>query len=507
MSGLPKVDYLKVDGTKATFFEKVKAFRVGAQQVPMPPWWVFVLFLVVAIAVGVSVITTLKQKQATPANARSTLDSQRIAVQNAMSIYYKNRSDVRTILRSTPAALGLQVADNENSFINFAPLTCQDTGYLGPLENGVFAESEAVSMALRAGARCFVLNIDYHEDQTLPADLFGKPGEPRLLYRNRGGALKCINTGDIRLVCQALANGAFSNTVSNLSDPLIVVLFFQREPKGTLDDKLIYMSKVAQQLEPLIPYHLGQTPQGDYHRQQKQNDLIYQPITDFEKKVLIFSNIDTSVFRSKSYAPTKDLDYFVHLRLYKESTDTYGATSSVDSRTMPRGIVNSVANFAIIPKDKYKDTVDSTKMRWTMAFTHSEQNPSLDAVKYMTQTLGVQSVPLWMFTTKTPSAAAARELRLAVVPKIETPEKLNQIAGATAASASAASAGAPAPPAPPPDQPAKEEDFPKVMAIWALASYAPKPKTIRFIRPAAFTPQSPSPRMDANQGNLTRPTL
>lgn len=507
MSNLPKVEYLKVDGTTPSIFEKLKAYRLGAQQIPTPPWWVFALFFFIAAVVAGVVISQLKKQTATPANAKSTMQSQLVQVQNAISTYYKNRQDVRTILKTTPPALGAPIQENENSFINFAPLTCQDTGYIGPLDNGVFAENDAVNMALRAGARCFVLNIDYHEDQTLPIDLFGKPNDPRLIYRDAGGVIKSINTGDIKLVTQALSNTAFSNTISNPNDPLFVVLFFQREPKGSVDDKLAYYSKVAQQLEPLIPYHLGQTPQGDYHRQQKQNDLIYQPMTDFEKKVVIFCNVDTSIFRGKNFAPTRDLDYFVHLRLFKESTDTYGATGNVESRTMPRGIVNSVANFTIIPETKYKDASDSTKMRWTMAYTQSASNPSIGSLKYMMQTLGVQCIPLWLFSTKPPSSSAMKDLRASIsanAPSIETPDKLNQVAGATAASAASAGVQAPAPPA---DEKPKEEDFPKLMALWIQSSFVPKPKTIRFIRPAPFTPQNPSTRMDAQGGNLTTPTL
>jgi hypothetical protein len=508
MSNLPKVDYLKVDGSIPTLLEKLKAFRPGAILLPSVPWWVFALVFFIAAVTASVVVANLNKTTATPANAKSTLQSQIIAIQKVIAIYYKNRSDVRSIIKSTPKVLGDQVQDNENSFINFSPLTCQDTGYIGPLDNGVFAENDAVNMALRAGARCFVLNIDYHEDQTLPVDLFGKPGEPRLIYRDSGDAIRCINTGSIQLVSQALGNIAFSNTVSNRNDPLLVVLFFKREPKGSLDDKLVYYSKVAQQLEPLIPYHLGQTPQGDYHRQEKQNDLLYQPISEFEKKVIVISNADTSIFRSKQFAPTKDLDYFVNLRLFKESTDTYGVTGNVDTKIMPRGIVNSVQNFSIIPTDKYKDTSDSTKMRWTMAYTHSESNVSIASLKFMTQTLGVQSVPLWMFSVVAPSSSALKDIRAAAAanaPTVETPDTLNKIAGATATSAQ--SAGASAPPAPPLDEKPKEDEFPKLMALWTQASFIPKPKAIRFIRPAPFTPKAPSTRMDANQGNLTTPTL
>jgi hypothetical protein len=175
---------------------------------------------------------------------------------------------------------------------------------------------------------------------------------------------------------------------------------------------------------------------------------------------------------------------------------------------MPRGIVNSVQNFSIIPTDKYKDTSDSTKMRWTMAYTHSESNVSIASLKFMMQTLGVQSVPLWMFSVVAPSSSALKDIRAAAAanaPTVETPDTLNKIAGATATSAQ--SAGASAPPAPPLDEKPKEDEFPKLMALWTQASFIPKPKAIRFIRPAPFTPKAPSTRMDANQGNLTTPTL
>ena len=123
----------------------------------------------------------------------------------------------------------------------------------------------------------------------------------------------------------------------------------------------------------------------------------------------------------------------------------------------------------------------------------------------------LECIPLWLFTTKPPSTSAMKELRASIAknapdaPKFETPDKLKKIGEATATSAG--QAGATAPPAPSTEEKPKEDDFPKLMAYWLSASFVPKPKAIRFIRPAPFTPKAPSPKLDANQGNLTTPTL
>jgi hypothetical protein len=478
-----KIGQLSIDVSTPPWLEKLKGLDINAMEIPMPSPMVIGIFFVILVIIAFRYIRSLQSVTAKPENVQTVLKKQTGIVQGIVPTYYRQRLDASSILRSTPKAVGEQVASNEDSLINFAPLTVQDTGYLGPLQDGVFAEKDAVQMALRAGARCFILNIDYHEDQGLPYDLFGNPDEPRLLYRDVGGVIRSINAGDIKLVAQSLADMAFSNVLPNRNDPLFVVLFFKKTPPVKSNQYVPFLSKVAEKLEPLLSYHLGQTPQGDYHRQGKQNELMYQPISYFEKKVIFISNVDTSAFRTVKppYVPSKDLDYLVNLRIFKDTVEDMGATSPIDEKVFARSTMNTINSYVIIPTDKQSSAIDSTKLRWSMAIGPSGTNPSLAVFSLLTRDLGVQSIPLWIFDDVKPTASTLQLM------KSDKPLPAAPAAGAT--------------------EQTSKEDLPVLLTYWKQASFMPKPKAIRFVRPDPIVPKQPSPKLDSNQGRITTPTI
>jgi hypothetical protein len=491
---------LNIEGPSPSFLSKLKSFSLDTFSVPTPPLWVYLILGAIASFVAGYIIYTISQTTAVPKNVRDIVTDQRLLLQDVMSYYYKTRLDVTTLTKSTPKAIGDQVQENENSFINYCPLTVQDAGYLGPVTNGAFAEREAIQMALRAGARCFVLNIDFHDDQSLPLDLFGAPREPRLFYRDTSGTIRSVNSGTVRNVAQALADLSF---VGSSSDPLIVVLYIRKIPSSIeTPDYLRFLSQIAEQLEPLIPYHLGQTSEGDYHRQMKQNDLFFTPVNRFEKKVILLCNADTSPFRKQkpAYAPNKDLDYLTHVRIYRESTQTFGVTGQPDQNQGAKALIDSVAAYTIIPPDKQKQTIDSTKLRWTLTLSNPGKNPTLQAFTYLQDALGVQSIPLWFFSAERPSASAIDELKknskdatTSLTPEApQKPDGLNMNVPT---------------PTPPAASESEKDELPSIMARYAQCSYRPKPKAIRFVRPSTFTPKQPSTKMDGNQGKLTTPTM
>lgn len=437
--------------------------------------WV-AIFLLVALVVACIYIAVAQNKAiATPANVATKIVAQRAAIDANLTRFYTSHSSVS---QAVPADVAEPLQTNEDCFINYSPLTIQQAGYLGPLINGAYSETDAVTMALKTGARCFILNIDYYDSKTIMnVDLFGNPNEPILLYRDSSNVIRSTNAGDIGKVAKALSDLAFGNLVNNSNDPLIVILHFVNTPEVKSDDYLTFMSKVATKLQPLVPYHLGQTPQGDFHRQQKQNDISYLPMSALEKKVLFFANIDTSAFRTAktSYPPNADLDYLVNMTIYKKSTNALGSTPNVTNSIIPRGIIDTIGFFTSIPSDQENNTVNDTKMNWTIALPEWGSNPSFITLRYLEETLGVQSVPLFICDT-------------------------NKFTSPTSSKA----AGAPSTP-PKAPQDSTEDQLGYLLTYWSKVSYRPKPKAIRFVRPDHFTPANPSPKVDAMGGVVQSP--
>jgi hypothetical protein len=294
------------------------------------------------------------------------------------------------------------VTDRENCLINFQPLTVIHPGFLGPLQDGVFDERVGVTAAIRMGARCFILPIDYHTKETM-GPTFPAPNVPCLLYRDSGDTVRSINGGSIAKAAQAIADVAWSDIVSQRNDPFILVLYFLRTPEQQTKAYLDFLSQVAVELAPLSPYLLGQTPDGVYNRQANQDKLLFVNTNQLEKKLLVFSNADTTGFRTANrdfkhtYVPKEDLDYWVHLRIYKQNLDSsYGVTTTPEASAMPRSFVESISYFTSLPSDPTtkKNTTDSTKQKFTIALPKAEQTPPVKQLETLLDTYGVQSVPL-----------------------------------------------------------------------------------------------------------------
>ena len=108
-----------------------------------------------------------------------------------------------------------------------------------------------------------------------------------------------------------------------------------------------------------------------------------------------------------------------------------------------------------------------------MATGDSGENPSFITLRYLEETLGIQSVPLFIceegkFTSPTKGAAAVTA-------------------------------------APTEPESSKENQLGYLLSYWSKVSYRPKPKGIRFVKPDNFTPAKPSPRVDAMGGAVQSP--
>jgi len=414
-----------------------------------------IIYIVLAILVFglLFAVIFIKQKSevfSTIPNVLRIQNTQNSSLDTFLTPFYKQKASFMDNITGAS-----DLAKNEMALVNFVPLTVTQPGFIGPAIDGVFDEKNGVSKLVRTGIRSFVLMIDYHEDASMKPPLYAEMNMPCLLSRDSGGTVRSLNSGSIQKICQTLADSAFGFAAPSPGDPLILTLYFLRTPDPVSNQKgfLRYCSQVAKELAPLTQYHLGQTSLGSYTRQARQDYLLYDPLTQIEKKVLIFSNLDTSLFRTAkpAYQPREDLDYWIHLRLFKDSTNSLGVTQPLTQNQMARGIVDTTQYFTTIPPENVAAAVNKTKIRWCMAISDVGTNPAVNKVTIMTDTIGVQSIPLMIVT-------------------LSDEEK-------------------------------------NLLMIWKNTCWKVKPKNIRFILPSVFTPAQPSKQLNANQGQITSPSL
>lgn len=292
--------------------------------------------------------------------------------------------------------------------VNLQPLTIKQAGYVGPLRSGVFSERDGVQQSLRAGFRTFILQIDYHEDSTKQPPSYPVKGEPCLLYRDDAGVLTSINAGSIRKTAEAIADLAFQPTLSAKYDPIILILHGLRAPDSVTNPRgyLDYCSKIASQLKPLAPFHLGLTSEGDYHRQALAGQLFTSTFSKFEKKVIILSTFDTTLFRTvdklgmNPFSPVDDLDYWVNAQLYKEDEkNELGVATVAPINTPLRSSIVDLNRILALSEQEKKAWAVRNRDTFTVALPSQNANPKKEVCDTALLTLGMNVIPLDIFSS------------------------------------------------------------------------------------------------------------
>jgi hypothetical protein len=351
--------------------------------------------------------------------------------------------------------------ESEQNFVNFYAHACRFTGYIGPMKNGYLDPDVAVQMAVHAGCRVFVLDIDYLDDCTTDS---AAPYFPQLVVRDAQGKLivrytsnlpMCNNAthSTIRTVCEKINFYAFADSCQQSMDPVVIVLYFLRQPPGSYKSKLVldYYSNVAKALAPFESRLLqNEMDGGTFYRQKQEGRLLINKITDYNGKVLIFSNANTTGFREVAYDPAEDLDFMTNLRL--SYTQTKLGVTDNESTTM-YGILQTAEDFTMIPADRVDATVEQTKLCWSIALSRDPTQPvSQDTYHKITRKMGVHCVPAVLFD---PS----------------------------------------------------ENDYMFTDKTFKTYGFIPKPDELRYIKPPIITPAKPNPSTDAKQGMLRAPTI
>jgi len=349
---------------------------------------------------------------------------------------------------------------SQQNFVNFYALACRYPGYIGPMNEGYIDPDIGIQNAVQAGCRVFVLDIDYLDDCTEAATKYF----PRLVVRDSqgkiiikySGNLPFCNTessSNLAIICEKINFYAFASSCQQATDPVVIVLYFHRQPPGSYKSQTVldYYSHVAKALSPFKDRILtNELTGGTFYRQKQESRLLINKITDYNGKVLIFSNANTSGFReNQTYSPMEDLDYLVNLRLSYTQTQL-GVTSNDSGSSF--GILQTVEDYTVIPPDRSDEVVEQTKLKWTICLPKDPLAPvSSKVYQDITKTFGVNCVPAILFD---PMA----------------------------------------------------NDFLFSEPLFKTYGFQPKPEPLRYIKPPVVTPAQPNPSTDAKQGMLRSPS-
>jgi hypothetical protein len=300
----------------------------------------------------------------------------------------------------------------EYCFVNFFTLGCRFTGYLGPLgpsPPGYFDPDRAVLSSLKMGCRTLVLEIDYYEQCTNKLNLptyyprlvvQGSNANERLNDSTSDVVCQSDDRSNILDVCTSIARHAFSNSVPNPADPLIVVLYVIRIPPTNLKK---YYGQIAKGLRPLRANTVNiLAAGGNYSRQAQEASLLMNPISTYSGQTLIFCNADTSIFRTEpANDPIEDLDYMVNLRL-TTFNQQMGVTSKITSNSagQPKAHLDSITSYLTLDPAATTTAQNETNNKWSLCLSPDPREViSKDKVDKVMKTIGIQCIPIQMFST------------------------------------------------------------------------------------------------------------
>lgn len=356
--------------------------------------WILIIYFFIRLLIFIGRQWVLRSNKP---NISAIKDQQLSILQARWNTLSQKRRGLDDVFSSIP--------EYQRLLINANVLSLRVGGYLGPFFSGVYDEDGAVRIALSTGARCLVLEVDYEN----------KTYDPVLVYRDGWGMKQSLNSGDLNKVAKSIAGRAFTPANDSVpssiaKDPLIIVLYFVRTPNQGKEPReyMRFLGAVAEKLQPLKDYLVGQTPQGDFRRQALESQLFFTNYQTFQNKIILLTNADTSGFRrlqalglSGEMGIQQDLDFMCHARLYgRESPSQFGITGSPTSNIKPATVITSSQYWRVMPSDREKDAIEQTKQAWTLSMepisSETNQIQKEDLKRFIDQ-YGVHSIPTSLF--------------------------------------------------------------------------------------------------------------
>lgn len=292
--------------------------------------------------------------------------------------------------------------------VNYAPLTVVNAGYLGPADGGSF-DPQALRLSLDLGFRCFIFSIDFYTGSQKDSKLFGKSREPCLLYRDQNDVLRSANSGDLKLMFNALAQQAFAPGLATGKDPLILILDFKNTPDRIQNQQeyIDFLGLVSVALAPFKSTLLTTLNTVPFTALQNPGLLLVQPIEDLQGKTLIFTNANTDVFTdplvTSELKAEKNLRNYIHGTFYSSSGDDIpkdGVTSIAPKGTQLTEGRQRVSYWLSTPSKNLADAQAKTNNALTLSDYDTPYaniaNKDRDA---LLNTYGVQIIPFTIFDT------------------------------------------------------------------------------------------------------------
>ena len=291
-------------------------------------------------------------------------------------------------LASNSGAYAGIMSGGNAALANWRPLTVRLAGYLGgnvgQARDGVFDMVKGINYALVQGARAFVLEIDY---------LNVAPCVPVVIYRDAAAYMRSINTGSIQVACDTIAKKAFSN---NNYDPVIIMVYFRRVPGGA-QQKSYYLTNTAKALAPLTPYFLTSANGTNFNNCANETQLFINPITDYQKKIIVLTNYDTPTLPTTSN-PTDNLNFWTNARIYQDDANYTSELGSVTpikpAGTTPAAVIGSTNQYINTPSSGLATQTTKAVNTFVISMAPLAYTYTATLLNTLLNTLGIQSVPL-----------------------------------------------------------------------------------------------------------------
>jgi hypothetical protein len=341
---------------------------------------IIVIIIVIGVMLGlwVQFIQPNVEAMPTPANM------QRIATDRGTAIELANNT---LSIVKTP----LKALDNSRNFlINQHVLATTSSGYIGPPQNGVYAEQRAVQLALQAGVRCFVFDIDEIKEK------------PRLITKKTNGVRICLNNGYLNKALCSSNMTAFSSMVGSVqntweNDPMILYLRFKKAPSAAC------AQEVADALYRIRSYILRGNAKGEFNHRKSESQLFFLNNEDLAKKIIILCNIDTGPYNSaKAQGAKPNLDFYVHGRVYDRNANQ----TDVNTRY---AFEVSIPYIMGLDENATAEMVKKTRVAWHILINDDINHKYTKEEINKARACGIQSIAGYVFEDILLDADTVRE--------------------------------------------------------------------------------------------------